>query len=183
MHRRIKGHAQHHGICTNHTPVLQLQDLARTKQKGGGGLVHQSIFDIPCIPLNHIKLNSPKEGGGLSKEEPPFDTSANPELYASPKALYDYHFNVSQYLPNKLSSRANIHNHPPPPTFITSLKCNLARPSSPPPPPLHPHHTHTHITILQQLTLSEPLLPRLPFEGRSPPLFLLHLPLPPCVGS
>ena len=26
-------------------------DLARTQQKGGGDLVHQSIFDIPCIPL------------------------------------------------------------------------------------------------------------------------------------
>ena len=27
------------------------RDLARTQQKGGGGLVHQSIFHIPCIPL------------------------------------------------------------------------------------------------------------------------------------
>ena len=34
------------------------KDLARTQQKG---LVRQSIFDIPC---NHIKLNSPKKGGG-----------------------------------------------------------------------------------------------------------------------
>ena len=26
-------------------------DLARTQQKGGGVLVHQNIFDIPCIPF------------------------------------------------------------------------------------------------------------------------------------
>ena len=41
--------------------------LARTQQKGGGGLVHQffeSIFDIPYIPLN-----SPKKGGGRREAE------------------------------------------------------------------------------------------------------------------
>ena len=27
------------------------RDLARIQQKGGSDLLHQSIFDIPCIPL------------------------------------------------------------------------------------------------------------------------------------
>ena len=40
------------------------RDLARTQQKGGGGLVHQIIFDIPCIP-HETKLT---KGGGLNKE-------------------------------------------------------------------------------------------------------------------
>ena len=32
--------------------IIIFRDVARTRQKGGGGgLVHQSIFDIPCIPL------------------------------------------------------------------------------------------------------------------------------------
>ena len=31
--------------------VQVCRDLARTQRKGGGGVVHQSIFDTPCIPL------------------------------------------------------------------------------------------------------------------------------------
>ena len=32
-----------------------------TQQKGGGGLVYQTFLAFHC---NHIKLNSPKKGGG-----------------------------------------------------------------------------------------------------------------------
>ena len=38
------------------------RDLARTQQKGGGGLVHQSIFDIPCIKLNSLKKGEGRRG-------------------------------------------------------------------------------------------------------------------------
>ena len=41
-----------------------IRDLARTQQKGGGGLVHQSILTFLAFHCNHIKLNSPKKGGG-----------------------------------------------------------------------------------------------------------------------
>ena len=43
------------------TCLFLWEDLARTQQKGGGSLGHQSILTFLC---NHIKLDSPKKGGG-----------------------------------------------------------------------------------------------------------------------
>ena len=45
-----------------------LVSVARIQQKGGGGLVHQGVLTFLAFHCNHIKLNSPKKGGGLNKE-------------------------------------------------------------------------------------------------------------------
>ena len=50
-----------YGVCRC---LSQYRDLARTQQKGGGGLVHQSILTFLAFHCNHIKLNTPKKGGG-----------------------------------------------------------------------------------------------------------------------
>ena len=56
------------------------RDLAlELGQKGGGGLVHQSILTFLAFHCNHIKLNSPKKGGGRRGAgwgQPPFDALA-----------------------------------------------------------------------------------------------------------
>ena len=53
-----------HGLPQSGSAQPFTRDLARTQQKGGGGLVHQIILTFLAFHCNHIKLNSPKKGGG-----------------------------------------------------------------------------------------------------------------------